>query len=101
MRVPSAPILFLTVALLASFIVPLETVERGPTLCLFRRLTGRRCLGCGNTRAFVALSHGEVKRALRHNFLSPLLYLLCWWLAFDGWRRALARRHEVLDRPGG
>jgi hypothetical protein len=44
-------------------------------LCPFRALTGLLCPGCGMTRAFCALGHGELMRAIHFNALSPLLYL--------------------------
>jgi hypothetical protein len=44
-------------------------------LCPFRSLTGLLCPGCGMTRAFCALGHGELRRAIHFNALSPLLYL--------------------------
>jgi hypothetical protein len=44
-------------------------------LCPFRSLTGLLCPGCGMTRAFCALGHGELMRAIHFNALSPLLYL--------------------------
>jgi hypothetical protein len=44
-------------------------------LCPFRAVTGLLCPGCGMTRAFCALGHGEFRRALHFNALSPLLYL--------------------------
>lgn len=44
-------------------------------LCPFRALTGLLCPGCGMTRAFCALGHGELMRAIRFNALSPFLYL--------------------------
>lgn len=44
-------------------------------LCPFRSLTGLLCPGCGMTRAFCALGHGEIGRAIHFNALSPLLYL--------------------------
>lgn len=48
-----------------------------PTLiiCPFRAVTGLLCPGCGMTRAFCALGHGELMRAIHFNALSPLLYL--------------------------
>lgn len=52
-------------------------------LCPFRALTGYPCPGCGMTRAFCALSHGEFLRAVHFNALSPLLYvaLIVVWTA--------------------
>lgn len=44
-------------------------------LCPFRALTGLLCPGCGMTRAFCAIGHGELSRAVHFNALSPLLYL--------------------------
>jgi hypothetical protein len=44
-------------------------------LCPFRALTHHPCPGCGMTRAFCALAHGEFWRAVKFNALSPLLFL--------------------------
>ncbi|MBV9210145.1 MAG: DUF2752 domain-containing protein [Acidobacteria bacterium] len=44
-------------------------------ICPFRALTGLLCPGCGMTRAFCALGHGELRRAIHFNALSPFLYL--------------------------
>jgi hypothetical protein len=49
--------------------------EPAIVLCPFRALTGLLCPGCGMTRAFCALGHGEIRRAIQFNALSPLVYL--------------------------
>lgn len=46
-----------------------------PVVCMFRRLTGLSCLGCGLTRSFVLLVHGEWADAFRTNPLGPPLYV--------------------------
>jgi len=55
-------------------------------LCPFRALTHLPCPGCGMTRAFCALFHGELWRAIKFNALSPLLFLA----AILAWARAAA-----------
>jgi hypothetical protein len=49
--------------------------EPSLVLCPFRALTHYPCPGCGMTRAFCALAHFELWRAVRFNALSPLLFL--------------------------
>ena len=42
--------------------------------CVFHKLTGLDCPGCGNSRALIALSHFKVKSAAKHNlFIFPEL----------------------------
>ena len=45
----------------------------GGLYCVFREVTGLYCPGCGSGRAALALLHGHVGAAFRHN---PLLFLL-------------------------
>ena len=47
----------------------------GFTPCIFRNLTGLPCAGCGMTRGFVAMGHGGLRDAWRHNPLAPVLFL--------------------------
>lgn len=49
--------------------------DDGLALCPFRILTGYPCPGCGMTRAFCHLGHGEPQAAFTMNALSPVLYL--------------------------
>ena len=46
----------------------------GPILCPLRGLLGIPCPSCGLTRAFCALSHFELREALRYHALSPLVF---------------------------
>lgn len=49
------------------------------TLCLFQRVTGRPCPGCGMTRSMLRLSQGDVVESLRLHPLGVVLAAL--WLA--------------------
>lgn len=73
-------------------------------LCPFRALTGLLCPGCGMTRAFCALGHGELGRAIHFNALSPLLYLsfIVAWVGAAATLLHLRRVSAVVNRlrPG-
>ena len=47
-----------------------------PPSCLFRRLTGIGCPGCGLTRCFICLVHGDVSRAWTFNPSGMLIFLV-------------------------
>ena len=38
-----------------------------PELCSWHRLTGVNCPGCGLTRSFIALAHGDLRQAWAFN----------------------------------
>lgn len=40
--------------------------------CVFNRITGLKCPGCGNTRAVKALLRMDIRSAFAHNLLFPL-----------------------------
>jgi len=45
-----------------------------PELCLWRRLLGLNCPGCGMTRSFVSLAHGDLAGAWRFHIAGPALF---------------------------
>lgn len=47
-----------------------------PPLCIFSNLTGLDCFGCGLTRSFTFLGHGDLKSALDLHRLGPIFYAL-------------------------
>ncbi len=61
-----------------------------PELCSSRMLFGVDCPGCGMTRAFISISHGQLRRAWHFNPASFFVYLLIVgqvpWQAFQLWR---------------
>jgi Protein of unknown function (DUF2752) len=57
-------------------------------VCLFHKLTGLNCPGCGATRALFALLHGHFLRALHDNALFVVsLAALAVWSAPFVWRK--------------
>ncbi len=81
-----AAILLVSVAVLAlsmmlsssgqtKVVIPLLDVPM-PELCTWNRFTGWDCPGCGLTRSFVCLGHGQLIRAFTFNPVGPILFLL-------------------------
>lgn len=62
---------------LAFAAVPSRWLDEAPNVCLWRRALGRPCPGCGMTRAFSHLAHGDARGAWAHNprvaIVAPLL----------------------------
>jgi len=51
-----------------------------PELCMMKQMTGASCPGCGMTRCFISLAHGDVRAALHYNPAGLLLFSI---LAFQ------------------
>lgn len=47
-----------------------------PVLCFWRQLTGIDCPGCGLTRCFVSMAHGQFDAAWHYNPLGTVLFVL-------------------------
>jgi hypothetical protein len=56
-------------------VLPLVQVPL-PELCTFRRFVGLDCPGCGLTRSFISLAHGEVAAAWSYNPAGLLLFAI-------------------------
>lgn len=81
-------------AVAASFVLPFEGF--GFDICGIHRLTGLPCPGCGLTRAFVSVAHGDWSTALGANAFVVVLYPLFVALGTlvllpSGMRRAVER----------
>lgn len=67
-------------------------IEDGPILCPFRLITGLSCPGCGLTRSWVYLMHGDWAAALGANIFGPLLVVAVIGLAAVVVARRIRRR---------
>jgi len=78
--------------------LPLVGIEL-PSLCVWRNTTGISCPGCGLTRAFVCLAHGQWSQAWKYNPAGVLMFAgLLAQLPYRGvqlWR--LSRRRREWD----
>ena len=63
-----------------------------PELCLWRRMTGHGCPGCGMTRSFTYMGHGQLLDAFRLHTLGPFLYtLVAVQIPLRAWRMLQSR----------
>lgn len=70
-----------------------------PTLCLHRAFSGHPCPGCGMTRSFVHLGHGQLARAARANPAGPLLFVvIVLQLPFRVWQLHYRRQSQTRPR---
>ena len=62
---------FARLALAAAALAPTRLLRDAPTICTFRRLTGRPCPSCGLTRSWNALARGRVGDSVRFSSAGP------------------------------
>jgi Protein of unknown function (DUF2752) len=74
---------------------PVNADPFAPPTCLLKLTTGFDCPGCGGTRAFWYLLHGNVPQAARHHamFVFALPFLVYMYVA---WSANLIARRQVL-----
>lgn len=72
-------IILVMIPLVLKFIT-LNDLEKAPTICVFKNITGRDCWGCGTSRAVVSMLNLEFKQAYEFNkrivIVFPLLVYL-------------------------
>jgi len=47
-----------------------------PPLCTWKWLTGMECFGCGLTRSFVFMGHGQLTEAFARHWAGPVFWVL-------------------------
>lgn len=80
------------VALVVAALLPVDHIDDGPVICPFRRLTGLPCPGCGLTRSWVHLVHGDLGTAFAEHAFGPLLAVVTLALAAAVLTARLRRR---------
>jgi hypothetical protein len=67
-----------------------------PEICMLRRMTGLSCPGCGLTRCFIALAHGDLASAWSFNpaglWLFAIVAAQLPWRTYQLWRIAHGQR---------
>jgi hypothetical protein len=67
-------------------IVPIVNQPLPPS-CTMKTLTGYDCPGCGLTRSFVSLAHGNLLRSFSFNVAGPLLFsMMAFQLVYRPWQ---------------
>jgi hypothetical protein len=66
--------------LLALSLLSLEQLESMPGLCVWKRLTGSPCPGCGTTHALWSVAHGDFAAAPRYNRNVYVLVPVVLWI---------------------
>jgi hypothetical protein len=97
----------IVLVLLAAVVIPVgasilyvySPAEYSYVPCMFNKITGLHCPGCGATRCVHALLHGDLEQALAYNalfvILSPWLAYAFLRMAYEAWTGRRARRIRV------
>lgn len=65
-----------------------------PPICTVKRVFGMDCPGCGLTRSFTYMGHGQIGAAFDKHMLGPLLYAaVAAMIPWHGYKLVRAFRH--------
>ncbi|GAB3112557.1 hypothetical protein GCM10027055_15760 [Janibacter alkaliphilus] len=62
-----------SIGLVIAALWPVSSVDNGQSTCLLQMTTGLPCPGCGMTRSWVHLAHGDISGAFAYNAFGPLV----------------------------
>jgi hypothetical protein len=80
---------------------PTDSTATDPPSCLVKLTTGLDCPGCGGTRAFYYLLHGNLPQAVRHHAMAVLAAPLLVWLYIAWSVRKVTGRRLPVPQLGG
>lgn len=62
--------------------ITIKHLEKAPTICLYKNITGKDCWGCGTSRAIISILQLEFKQAYEYNKRIVLVFPLLVYLWF-------------------
>ena len=93
-------ILLISIVVLAAVVLFYILSRNGIGIpCLFHRITGLLCPGCGNSRAALALLQLDIFSALQYNLLFPVEFIYIAWVYFFCCRSYLTGGHFSYKPP--
>jgi len=60
------------ILIIVLFSIPIDNLE----LCLYKQITGKNCLNCGMTRAFLSILHFQFDDAINYNWKVVIVFPL-------------------------
>lgn len=79
------------------YLIPVEGIFSGESLCLIKRCLGIECWGCGITRAFFSLLYGHFEQAWEYNAFIILVFPLLLWVWAVELRKSIIKLRVLLN----
>jgi len=76
-------------------ILPLDFFDRGQDICLFTKLSGYHCWGCGMTRACMHLIHLDWRQAEQYNSKCFIVLPILSGLLVVDFRKAILKYRAI------
>lgn len=81
--------------------ITLNDLEKAPTLCVWKNITGKDCWGCGTSRAIVSVLHLDFKQAYNFNkrivIVFPILVYLWFKWMYQNIRILLGKKKSTTN----
>lgn len=77
------------------YLIPVDGIYNGESICIFKHLFDTECWGCGTTRAFFSVMYGNFAQAWEYNPLITVIFpLLLWLWGKEIWRTIISLKKE-------
>lgn len=74
--------------------ISLSDLEKAPTICIYKNMTGKDCWGCGTSRALVSILNFDFKQAYQFNKRIVIVFPLLVFL----WVKVIVKNIKILFR---
>lgn len=78
------------------YCIPIDS-ESLSSICIIKRITGKKCWNCGMTRAFLSILHLDFKAAYQFNYNVVIVFPMTVGIYLHSWYKYIFQKGGVIS----